>query len=79
VALKANFNSVDSFPASTHPETLKILVKMLKEAGIKDLILVERSAMGNTRKVLDYAGVFELAQELGLKLWFWMKRIKMLG
>jgi uncharacterized protein (DUF362 family) len=26
VALKANFNSADSFPASTHPDTLRAIV-----------------------------------------------------
>jgi len=32
VALKANFNSADPFPASTHIETLSTLIKILKEA-----------------------------------------------
>ena len=28
VALKANFNSNDPFPATTHPDTLKTIVKV---------------------------------------------------
>ena len=43
VALKANFNSADPFPASTHLDTLENLVKELKEAGISGLTLAERS------------------------------------
>jgi len=42
VALKANFNSADPFPASTHLDTLENLVKELKEAGISGLTLAER-------------------------------------
>jgi uncharacterized protein (DUF362 family) len=36
VALKANFNSADPFPASTHPDTLRALVTLLKEAGARE-------------------------------------------
>jgi len=30
IAIKANFNSADPFPASTHPDTLSALVDFLK-------------------------------------------------
>jgi uncharacterized protein (DUF362 family) len=33
VAIKANYNSSDPFPASTHPDTLSALVDFLKENG----------------------------------------------
>jgi len=65
VALKANFNSADPYPASTHIETLEVLVKTLQESGINSLILAERSGMGNTRRVLEEMRVFDLSQELG--------------
>jgi len=68
VALKANFNSADPFPASTHLETLGALVLGLKAAGVKDMELAERSGMGDTRAVLERAGVFELAKELGFRV-----------
>ena len=68
VALKANFNSADPFPASTHIETLETLVKGLKEARVGDLTLAERSGMGRTRDVLEQMGVFDLSEELGLKV-----------
>jgi uncharacterized protein (DUF362 family) len=68
VALKANFNSADPFPASTHIETLETLVKILKEAKAKEIILAERSGMGDTRIVLEKMGVFELSKKLGFRV-----------
>ena len=68
VALKANFNSADPFPASTHIETLSTLIKILKEANTKEIILAERSGMGETRRVLEKMGVFELSRKLGFKV-----------
>jgi uncharacterized protein (DUF362 family) len=67
VALKANFNSADSFPASTHPDTLRAIVETLKDADVGDVTLAERSGMGNTRRVLEHTGVFELSEKLGFK------------
>lgn len=68
VALKANFNSADPFPATTHIDTLKNIVKGLKEAGVDDIVLAERSGMGNTRTVLEQLGVFNLSKKLGFKV-----------
>ncbi len=68
VALKANFNSADPFPASTHIDTLHAIVQNLNEAGIAGLTLAERSGMGNTRHVLQEMGVFELADNLGFEV-----------
>lgn len=68
IALKANFNSADPFPASTHIDTVRLLVEMLNKAGAKDVILAERSGMGNTREVLKRLGVFDLPEELRMKI-----------
>jgi uncharacterized protein (DUF362 family) len=68
VALKANYNSADPFPASTHPQTLKSLVESLHEAGAIEITLTERSGMGDTRYVLETMGVFQLAEELGFQV-----------
>jgi len=65
VALKANFNSADFFPASTHPDTLRAIVEILKSAEVGGVTLVERSGMGNTRQVLEHTRVFELSEKLG--------------
>ena len=67
VALKANYNSADPFPASTHVDTLRAIVEGLKEAGAGRIILAERSGMGNTRQVLENSGIFRLSKELGFE------------
>jgi len=68
IALKANFNSADPFPASTHIDTLENIVKILKEAEVKDIVLAERSGMGKTRDVLEGMKVFDLSKKLGFKV-----------
>lgn len=68
VALKANFNSADPFPASTHPETLQSLIDCLNNSGTNRITLLERSGMGNTREVLEKRGVFKLSQEMGFEV-----------
>ena len=65
VALKANFNSADPFPASTHIDTLRVLVETIKRTGARKITLAERSGMGDTRKVLEEMGVSALSKELG--------------
>lgn len=68
VALKANFNSADPFPASTHIDTLNGIIHELNGAGIAGLTLAERSGMGNTRSVLEEMGVFKLSDKLGFEV-----------
>ncbi len=65
VALKANFNSADRFPASTHPDAVAILVKSLKNAGAKKITLAERSGMGVTEQVVRDLGIMDLSSSLG--------------
>lgn len=68
VALKANFNSADPFPASTNINTLKATINVLKEAGVSEITLAERSGGGNTRDVLEQRGVFALSKKMGFKV-----------
>lgn len=68
VSLKANFNSADPFPASTHLDTLKATINMLKEAGVSEITLAERSGGGNTSDVLDQLGVFDLSKKMDFKV-----------
>jgi uncharacterized protein (DUF362 family) len=68
VAIKANFNSADPFPASTHPDTLRSIVTLLKQAGARDITLAERSGMGDTRANLEKLGIFALGEQLGIKV-----------
>jgi len=67
VALKANYNSADPFPASTHLDTLRAIVVNLKGAGASGITLAERSGMGDTEQVLEQMGVLALSRELGFK------------
>ena len=64
VALKANYNSADPFPAQTHPDTLKLLIKTLQAAGTKEIVMGERSGMGDTKKILEDSGVLTLTKNL---------------
>lgn len=65
VAIKANFNSADPFPASTHIDTLDTVIRTIAGYHPAGITLVERSGMGNTREVLEWAGVFGLARDRG--------------
>jgi uncharacterized protein (DUF362 family) len=68
IYLKGDFNSADSFPATTHPETLRLMVQILKERKCGRITLVERSGMGATRAVWEKLGIAALARELGVIL-----------
>jgi len=68
IALKANYNSADPFPASTHLDTLSAIVEELKNAGAFNITLAERSGMGVTRQVLSKMGVLKLSEQLGFNV-----------
>ncbi len=68
VFLKANFNSADPYPASTHPDTLRTILSSLRGGGVEEVVLGERSGMGDTRDVLNRVGVFDIAFKYGLKV-----------
>jgi len=68
IALKANYNSADPFPASTHLDTLSVIVKELKNVGGVDITLAERSGMGLTHEVLSETGVLKLSEQLAFKV-----------
>jgi uncharacterized protein (DUF362 family) len=65
IALKANYNSADPPPASTHIDTLDVLCTAILSEKPKRLTLVERSGMGNTRSVLQEREVIGLANKRG--------------
>ena len=68
VAVKANFNSDDAFPASTHPDTLAAVFSTLKARRAGALTLAERSGMGDTRRVLERTGAADVAQKAGARV-----------
>jgi uncharacterized protein (DUF362 family) len=66
VALKANFNSADPFPASTHIDTLQAITEKLIEAK-SEVIMAERSGMGKTGQVFEEMGVLDLSKRVGFQ------------
>ena len=68
IALKANFNSADPPPASTHIDTLNALCAAILAEKPGKLTLAERSGMGATRRVLDECGVNALARQRGFSV-----------
>jgi uncharacterized protein (DUF362 family) len=67
VFLKANFNSADPTPGSTHSDTLHALVQRLQGMGVDGITIGDRSGMGNTRQVMQQKGLFSMADELGFQ------------
>jgi uncharacterized protein (DUF362 family) len=63
VAVKANYNSADPFPASTHIETLDALCTAIADEKPEKITLAERSGGGETRDVLTQAGVLALGRD----------------
>lgn len=65
--IKPNFNSADPPPASTHNDTLRSLILILKEMGANHITVAERSGPGDsTQTVMEKKGIFEMAAELGV-------------
>ncbi|MEI8190094.1 MAG: DUF362 domain-containing protein [candidate division NC10 bacterium] len=67
VVIKPNLNSADPFPASTHTDTLGLLVRHFQAAGAREITVADRSGMGDTRRVMEQKGVLALAGELGFR------------
>lgn len=66
VAFKANFNSADPFPASTHYDTAKTLLQAIKAESPLMVSLLARSGMGNTIKVLEDLKIIDMCKDLGV-------------
>lgn len=62
-----HFSSADPFPASTHMDTLGLLVRHFQAAGAREITVADRSGMGDTRRVMAQKGVLALAGELGFR------------
>jgi uncharacterized protein (DUF362 family) len=67
ILLKPNFNSADPFPGSTHTDTLRTLIDLLREMGAGEVTIGDRSGMGDTRAVMRAKDVPDMASELGIK------------
>ena len=69
VVLKPNFNTADPAPGSTHNDTLRSLILVLKEMGAESITLAERSGPGDTtHRIMETKGVLHMAKELGFDI-----------
>lgn len=66
VLLKANYNTADPSPSSTHNTTLSTLIDLLWEMGAVSITLGERSLRA-TRQVLEEKGLLKLLEEKGVR------------
>lgn len=67
VLVKPNFNTADPAPGSTHIDTLRTMIQLIKEQGPKKIVVADRSGPAKTGKVFQEKGVFALAEELGFE------------
>ena len=67
ILLKPNFNSPDPAPGSTHPDVLRALVQQLWALDAAQITIADRSGMGDSRRVMEQLGVFNMAQELDVE------------
>ena len=68
IYIKCNYGSPDPFPATTHPDALRAAIAIIREKGGHDIILVERSGMGQTREVLRKLRALDLIKQLDVSL-----------
>jgi len=68
VIIKPNFNSDDPYPATTHLDTLRFVIRALKDRSPASITILERSGMGDTDQVLLNRGVYTLAKEENIKV-----------
>ena len=67
VMIKPNFNTADPAPGSTHIDTLRTMIELVKEQRPKKIVVADRSGPAKTSKVFQEKGVFALAEELGFE------------
>ena len=65
IFIKPNFNSVHTFPGSTHIDTLSALIDKLRKLNAGKMTIGDRSGMAahNTREVMEAKDVFHLAKD----------------
>jgi uncharacterized protein (DUF362 family) len=65
VFVKPNFNTADPAPGSTHIDTLRTMIGLIKDQSPGSITVGDRSGPANTSKVFQEKGVFALSDELG--------------
>ncbi len=74
VLVKPNCNSYDPFPASTHPDTLRVVLELLMEAGLNGEQIVVGDMSGPawlpTKVTMEKNGILDVAEDLGVRVSF---------
>jgi uncharacterized protein (DUF362 family) len=65
VFVKPNFNTADPAPGSTHIDTLRTMIELIKAQKPDKIVLGDRSGPAKTSKVFQEKGAFALSAELG--------------
>jgi uncharacterized protein (DUF362 family) len=68
VFLKPNFNTADPAPGSTHNDVLSALVKEIKKREALKVTVGDRCGPGDTQKVMESKGIFDLARDEGFEV-----------
>ncbi|MFC1839747.1 DUF362 domain-containing protein [Thermodesulfobacteriota bacterium] len=65
VFIKPNFNTADPTPGSTHNDVLGTLVNEVKNRDAISVSVGDRCGPGDTKKVMEDKGIFDLGNEMG--------------
>jgi len=63
ILVKPNYNTAHPYPGSSDPSFVRAVIELIYEAGAERVVLGERSALLNTKKVLETAGIMKAAEE----------------
>ncbi|OGZ33648.1 MAG: hypothetical protein A2Y98_01810 [Candidatus Portnoybacteria bacterium RBG_19FT_COMBO_36_7] len=65
VLLKPNFNTADPYPASSDPEFLKTVARLVYQAGASEVFIGDSCTMAlNTCRVMEKLGIFDFQKEI---------------
>jgi uncharacterized protein (DUF362 family) len=67
VLIKPNFNTADPAPGSTHMDTLRTIIELVKEKTPGKVAIGDRSGPAKTSKVFQEKGVFDLGEKMGVE------------
>jgi len=82
--VKPNCNSFDPYPASTHPDTIRLVIKLLIDLGLEKEQIVIGDMSGPawlpTEMTMEKNGILSVAREFGVRVsffenedWVWVK------
>lgn len=68
IMVKPNVVGVYTPPATTHPETLRALIDLLKSTGSSQIVVAEGSGEGNTLENFRVLGLLDVASNSGVEV-----------